>query len=378
MKHLGRLWVGLVSATAAALVTSSVPHAQEGGRGLIPTEQPKGGWATSMEHKSALVNPYRMVENWPRLAEKNIKPGAAIGIIPDGKGGVWLHHRSEPPILKIDASGAVVQSWGNGMFAQAHGFCRDRDGNFWAGDSGPFSDDPKAAAKSFVFHKFSPEGKLLLTVGKSGVSKAGPDTFVMPTACVSMPNGNIMIADGHVPRPSYAQQDGDRLVEITRDGKFVRQYGRQGVAPGEFWGPHALAYDSQGRLFVADRSNNRVQSFDKNMNYVDDWKHFSRPSGVWILKDDTMFVADSESRYDGFTPEEFFPRNKGARNAGWQNGIRIGSAKDGSLKYFIPGTMPEGMAADEAGNVFAGLTGGCGPGQGGKLQVNCLQKWVKK
>ncbi len=103
MKHLGRLWVGLVSATAAALVTSSVPHAQEGGRGLIPTEQPKGGWATSMEHKSAMVNPYRMVENWPRLAEKNIKPGAAIGIIPDGKGGVWLHHRSEPPILKIDS-----------------------------------------------------------------------------------------------------------------------------------------------------------------------------------------------------------------------------------------------------------------------------------
>jgi hypothetical protein len=194
-----------------------------------------------------------------------------------------------------------------------------------------------------------------------------------------MPNGDILIADGHVPRPSYAQADGDRLVQITRDGKFVRQYGKQGTGPGEFWGPHALAYDSQGRLFVADRTNNRIQIFDKDMNFVDDWRHFGRPSGVWILKDDTMYVADSESSYTGFRPAELgpAPAPKGGalpRNAGWQNGVRIGSARDGSLRYFITGTRPEGMAADEMGNVFAGLTGGCTPGSG----INCLQKWVRK
>ena len=65
--------------------------------------------------------------------------------------------------------------------------------------------------------------------------------------------------------------------------------------PGEFLGPHALAFDSQGRLFVADRSNNRIQIFDKDMNFVDEWRHFGRPSGIWILKDDTLVVADSES-----------------------------------------------------------------------------------
>ena len=366
MSYAGRF--GLTSAIiiVAALVLSDMPRAQQGSGTAAPTIT------------SAMANPYRMVENWPRLGD--IKPGAAIGIIPDGEGGVWLLHRSEPPILHINASGAVVKSFGDGMFALAHGFCRDRDGNFWAGDSGPFSDDPSVAAKSFVFHKFSPEGELLLTLGKPGVSNAGPDTFIMPTACTIMPNGDIVITDGHIPRPSYAQQDGDRLVQFTTDGEFVQQWGRQGTAPGEFWGPHALAYDSQGRLFVADRSNNRIQIFDRDMECVDDWRHFGRPSGVWILADDTMFVADSESSYAGFRPAELGPRPalppgaRPARNAGWQNGIRIGSAKDGSLQYFISGTRPEGMAADELGNVFAGLTGGCTPDSG----ANCLQKWVRR
>ena len=85
---------------------------------------------------STMASPYRMTRDWPQLGD--IKPGAAIGIIPDGKGGTWLHHRSEPPILHIDADGDIVKSFGDGMFVQAHGFCQDRDGNFWAGDSGPF------------------------------------------------------------------------------------------------------------------------------------------------------------------------------------------------------------------------------------------------
>ena len=359
----------LAGAVVVALASGGLPHAQQAastGR----TVNSKG----YLEGTSLMTNPYRMLENWPRLGK--IKQGAAIGIIPDGKGGTWLHHRSEPPILHIDPSGAVIKSFGDGMFAQAHGFCMDRDGNLWAGDSGPFGDDAKAGAKSFVFYKFSQDGKLLMTIGKPGVSKAGPDTFIMPTACISMPNGNILIADGHIPRPSYAQKDGDRLVEYTRDGKFVKSYGKQGTAPGDFWGPHALAYDSQGRLFVADRSNNRIQIFDKNMNFLDDWRHFGRPSGVWILKDDTMYVADSESFYAPFKPTEAGWGTQAPTRGwgGWQNGIRVGSAKDGSLKWFITGTRPEGMAADDLGNVYAGLTGDCsaeGP-------IPCLQKWVKK
>jgi hypothetical protein len=336
----------------------------------------------SVPFKSTMANPYRLVENWPKLG--SIPPGPAIGIIPDEKGGVWLLHRSDPPLLHIDGAGDVVKTMAEGVFGTVHAFCRDRDGNFWAGDSGPFNAaNPEAVKKAYVVHKFSPEGKRLLTIGKAGVQKSGEDTFIGPAACIGAPNGDVIIADGHHPRPLSVE--GDRLVRYSKDGKFIRAYGKQGTAPGEFMGPHSLAYDSQGRLFVADRSNNRIQIFDKDMNFVDEWRQFGRPSGVAILRDDTLVVADSESSYANFRPSELGvpgPEVRNVpRNAGWQPGIRIGSAKDGSLRYFIPATRPEGMGADDQGAIFGGLTGQCSsagadkPTPGGP---NCLQKWVKK
>jgi DNA-binding beta-propeller fold protein YncE len=354
----------------AAPAPAQAPGAAAPARGFPPPGQARGGYPP---WPSTMANPYRITPNWPRLGD--IKPGAAIGIIPDGKGGTWLHHRSEPPILHIDASGAVDRRFGNGMFVQAHGFCQDRDGNFWAGDSGPFQDNPSTKGRGFQLFKFSPDGKVLLTLGRAGVSRAGTDTFIGPTACAIAPNGDIIVADGHWPRPTDAQQDGDRLVRLRPDGTFVAAYGKMGGAPGEFMGPHALAFDSQGRLFVADRSNNRVQVFDRDMQFVDEWRHFGRPSGIAILRDDTLIVADSESsQFIGGPPEAPEGGGNKVRNPGWGNGIRIGSARDGSLRYYVPGTRPEGMGADNEGNVFAGLTGNCDASPSG----GCLQKWVRR
>jgi sugar lactone lactonase YvrE len=373
--HLTKLRVAalaaMLCALAGAVAAAATVLAQ--GAGARGQGAPTGRGQAPPEPPSAMVNPYRMVENWPRFGE--IRSGAAIGIIPDGNGGTWLHHRSEPPILHIDASGAIVKSFGDKMFVQAHGFCQDRDGNFWAGDSGPFGDVAGAAGRGFQMFKFDPNGKVLLTLGQAGVSKAGPDTFIGPTACAIAPNGDIIVSDGHWPRPTTGQQDGDRLIRFTRSGQFVKDYGKMGTRPGEFMGPHALAFDSQGRLFVADRSNNRVQIFDKDMNFVDEWRHFGRPSGIAILKDDTLIVADSESSQPiGGPPQAPEGGGNAVRNPGWRTGIRIGSAKDGSLKYFIPGTRPEGMAADELGNIFAGLTAGCAASPSG----GCLQKFVRR
>ena len=109
----------------------------------------------------------------------------------------------------------------------------DNDGNLWAGDSGPFGDDPSKAGRGYQFFKFSPDGELLLTLGEAGVSKAGTGTFIAPTACAIAPNGDIFIADGHFPRPSTSQQDGDRIVRFTSSGKYVGSWGRKGSGPGD-------------------------------------------------------------------------------------------------------------------------------------------------
>jgi hypothetical protein len=332
---------------------------------------------------SAMANPYKMVPNWPHLD----KPGGAIGIVPDEAGGVWLQHRGNPAIVHINAAGNVVASFpvssgsggasGSATYSYAHGMCRDRDGNFWSLDSGTFGDGPDTGIKGSTVFKYDKDGKLLFMLGKPGVGKAdGVNTFIAPAACTSTPEGDLLIADGHWSRPNPSQQDGDRIVWVTRDGKFIKQFGRLGTGPGEFLGPHGLAFDSQGRLFVADRANNRIQIYDKNMNFVDDWKQFGRPSGIAILENDTLLVSDSESSYYGFRPAnlELGPTRPASRNAGWKAGIWVGSAKDGSIKYFIPNTKPEGFAADEAGNIYAGLTGNCDKAPNGQ----CLQKYVLK
>ena len=356
---------------SAVLIMAPSGTAQVNGAGLSETEKLI---QLSRRPTSTMDNPYELIENWPTLLAGQ-EWGAAIGLIPDDTGGLWMLFRSEPPINYINADGQILKSFGDGMIVQAHGFCMDNDGNLWAGDSGPFGDDPTTAGRGFQIHKFNQEGEHLLSLGQAGLSRATEDTFIGPTACAVMPDGNIVIADGHWPRPSNAQQDGDRLVVITPEGEFVRAVGKMGAGPGEFMGPHALAYDAQGRLYVADRSNNRVQILDENLNFLDDWRHFGRPSGITVLEDGTFVVADSESgaRLPGPSIAPEGGPGAMARNPGFQVGVRIGRT-NGSLQHYIPGTRPEGMAADNLGNIFAGLTGGCDLSPSG----GCLQKWVRK
>jgi sugar lactone lactonase YvrE len=367
--NLRRALVMVSPVATATLVLGTMVMAQVGGNAPPPTPLEQLARRTT----STMSNPYRLVERWPTLPA-GMTWGAAIGIIPDDKGGAWMMFRSEPPINYIDASGTITKSFGRGLLVQAHGFCMDHDGNLWAGDSGPFAEDPATKGRGFQLHKLTQDGELLLSLGVAGVSRAGADTFIGPTACAVAANGDILVADGHWPRPASAQQDGDRIVRLKPDGTFVHAVGSLGAGPGQFMGPHSLAFDSRGRLFVADRSNNRVQVLDENLEFVDEWRHFGRPSGVAILKDDTLIVSDSESTnvIDG-PPEAPEGGGRVLRNPGWQTGIRIGSAVDASLQHFVPGTRPEGLAGDELGNIFAGLTGRCDLSPSG----GCLQKWVR-
>jgi sugar lactone lactonase YvrE len=284
-------------------------------------------------------NPYRVVEGWPQLPA-NLKLGQVISVDVDAKGNIWAFHRNQPPILKLDPSGKLLTSFGADMFVQPHGMAIDREGNLWVTDA-----QDKDGKGQQVF-KFSPEGKVLMTLGKAGVAREGPDSFNGPTDVVIAPNGNIFVSDGHV-----ANSNG-RVVKFSKDGKFIKAWGKKGAGPGEMDTPHSIAMDSRGRLFVADRANSRIQIFDQDGRFLEQWKQFGRPSGVFIDKKDIIYVVDSQSN--------------ATLNPGFKRGLRVGSAKDGKVTALIPFIEPdadknanagmEGVAADAMGNIYVGET----------------------
>jgi streptogramin lyase len=301
-------------------------------------------YAQSGADPNAAPNPYKLDEGWMKLPEGR-KIGATFGLSIDRDGkSLWAFDRCASPdfcagtnlapIFKFDASGKVVANFGAGMFASPHGLYADHDGNVWATD---FRDKE---GKGHTVTKFSPDGKVLMTLGKAGVKGDGQDTFNAPSNTLVAPNGDIFVADGH------GGDTNARIVKFTKDGKFIKAWGSKGTAPGQFDTPHMLAMDSAGRLFVADRVNNRIQIFDQDGQFLDEWKQFGRPSSVYINKNDIIYVADSQS--DAKT------------NPGFGQGIRIGTVKDKKVSAYIPETKElgalEGVAADDAGNVYAGYT----------------------
>jgi DNA-binding beta-propeller fold protein YncE len=281
---------------------------------------------------NSLPNPYHAVEGWAQLPA-GMQWGQVISVKPDAHGNLWVFHRSEPPILEFDASGKFLKSFGAGMFVQPHGLEIDRDGNVWT------TDQTAKDGKGEQVIKFSPEGKVLMTLGKAGVAGAGPDTFNGPCDVAIAPNGDIFVADGH------GGDTNARVVKFSKDGKYIKEWGKKGSGPGEFDTLHSMAMDSKGRLFIADRGNSRIQIFDQDGKFIAEWKQFGRPSGLYITKNDTLYSVDSQS--DDKT------------NPGAKRGIRIGSAKDGSVRAFIPDTsanpavaLAEGVSANAKGDLI--------------------------
>ncbi len=290
---------------------------------------------------NAQPNPYQTIQNWSKLPGRTIGQMATIDIDPQGNiwvvercGGTSCADKPEAPAVAFNASGDVVKSLGAGVFAQPHGIGIDREGNVWV------TDTQNVPGKGQQVHKFSPDGKRLLSLGTAGVPGEGPNEFNGPSDVAVAPNGDIFVGDGHGGKTNA------RIVKFSRDGKFLKTWGRRGTGPGEFGTPHGLAFDSKGRLFVADRDNNRVQIFNQEGEFLAEWKQFGRPSGLHIDANDTLYVADSQS--DGEK-----------QNPPFRRGIRIGSARDGVVTAFIPfwnpdptAPAPEGVITDRAGNLY--------------------------
>lgn len=290
-----------------------------------------------------LPDPYAAATTFGQLLAGRTWGGTtAVAVDRDGR-SVWVFERcgaescadsTLPPILHFDPSGKLIASFGTGMFVFPHGIAVDPDGNVWVADA-----DGKNG-KGHQVVKFSPSGKVLLKLGHAGMPGDAPGYFNRPTGIAIARNGDVFVADGH------GGDSNARIVKFSKAGKFLTTWGHKGSGPGEFDTPHAIAVDSQERVYVADRSNSRVQVFDANGKFLADWRQFGRPSGIYVDARDGVYVADSQTvDKTGCTPDP-----------GCRHGIRVGTT-DGTVQAFIPRPDgdrigPEGVAVDAQGTVF--------------------------
>jgi sugar lactone lactonase YvrE len=300
-----------------------------------------------------------MVDGWAQLPDGR-KMGAVGGVAidPDGQ-HVWAVVRCDAtaperfgnecldsgldPILKFELGGQLVQSFGGGMFIWPHGIHVDAQGNVWVTDAVSTARTPPGDRGHQVV-KFSSTGDLLLRLGTPGKPGSGPNSFISPADVVTLPNGDILVADGH------ADDGNNRVVKFSSDGKYITSWGKTGYGPGEFRTLHAIAVDNTGRVFVADRSNSRIQIFDQPGKHLATWTQFGRPSGIFFDAHGRIYVSDSES--------------DNVQNPGWEMGIRIGEAQTGWVQEFVlypwgdprqtRGSGAEFVAADREGNLYAG------------------------
>ena len=368
----------LLSASALALAAMTVlPVVASAQADMAPTNN--------------LPNPYRTIEGWANMpAGRSWGSSSAVEVDIDGV-SIWVAERcggnagactrnpDVDPVMKFDADGNMVISFGAGMINWPHGIDVDHEGNVWVVDGrdnrvggrrgrGAAAAPPPQQPDDIYGHrviKFSPTGQVLMTLGRRGgvpmadMAAAGPrgDFFWQPNDVYVAGNGDIFVGEGH-------GQGRNRIIKFNARGEYLMEWGRSGDGPGEFNQPHSLAMDSQGRLFVADRGNNRIQIFDQNGRFLDQWYQFSRLSGIYIDANDMLYGADSESG------------SVNPAHGTWTRGVRVGSARTGEVMYLIPDPDPdcggtctaEGVVVDRNGVIY-GAEVGPSPGR--------LQRYVR-
>jgi hypothetical protein len=373
-----------VSAAVAATLTAWSCASTAGGSG--------GGTfastAATMAPTNDLPNPYRTIEGWARMpAGRSWGSTSAVDVDRDGV-SIWVAERCSTnqrgclinntldPLMKFDANGNMVESFGAGMVVWPHGIHVDREGNVWVVDGqdnrpqtprgGGAAPPMPARVYGHQVIKFSPTGQVLLRLGREGgvpmdekeAAGARNDFFWQPNDVITAPNGDIFVAEGH-------GSGGDRIIKFNSRGEYITEWGGRGTGPVQFNQPHSLAMDSQGRLFVADRGNNRIQILTQDGQFIAEWYQFSRLSGIYIDANDVLYGADSESG------------SVNPAHVAWTRGIRVGNARTGEVTALIPDPNPdcsgtctaEGVVADRNGVIY-GAEVGPAPGR--------LQRYVRQ
>jgi DNA-binding beta-propeller fold protein YncE len=272
---------------------------------------------------------YQLVDNWAQFPPGVAKWGMATGVDVDAHDNVYVLHRNESmPIMAFDRQGKFLRAWGQGMFKTTHFLRVDGSGNVWVTDRG-----------DMIAVKFNSDGKLLMTLGKKGVTgdNTSEDAFNGMADLAVAKGGDIFIADSEGPNT--------RIVKFSETGKFIKWWGGKGADAGQFNMPHSIAIDSKGRLYVADRSNNRIQIFDQNGKFLSQWTNFGTPWGVFV-KGDLIYVVDGTAN----------------------NCLLIAGTEDGKVLEKIEGlSNPTAVAVDSHDTIYVAEVNGAN-----------VKKFVKK
>ena len=278
---------------------------------------------------------YVMDPDWPKPLPEGIEWGQVPNVTIDREGFIYAFHRSDPPVLKFDTEGNLVDSFGSAQWvARPHGFRLTPEGNIWTTDY--------QRQSGHTITKIDTEGNILLRLGARGFAGTGPNTFNGPADVAQAEDGSFFVADGHW---------NNRIVKFNASGWYLLEWGGKGSGPGQFDVPHTILIDRRGRVFVGDRSNERIQLFTQQGEYLTEWDQFGRPSGMFIDHEDVLYVADYEKL----------------------RGVTYGNAENGEVLGFIEGSEPEGVVVDLDGNVYTGEVTG---GQGGDGYI--IRKFIKQ
>ena len=340
----------VLGAVMAIAVLHAEVQAQMGPNPYRPADGLQAGSGPGLIGEGWAKLPYGRAMGSPGGIEVDVDGESIWAIVRCGNDGTprgsqtYCDSSDLDPIIKFGPDGNVVTMFGSRMFAWPHGLHVDRDGNVWVTEAGS-GESPQGRVFGHQVFEFSPQGELLMTLGEAGVPGDGPYHLISPSDVVTGPNGDIFVVDGH------NQNGNNRIVQYSSDGTFIKDFGETGHGPGQLYGPHAIAMDANGRLFVADRQNMRIVIFDQEGNYVNRWTQFGMPSDIAIDDNGKIYVADSESDM--------------TQNPGWEKGIRIGDVETGWVEHFIldtgdnppitaGGSGAESVTVDRYGSIYSG------------------------
>lgn len=295
--------------------------------------------------KEPVIAEYDVDPDWPQYPENVSRKGWVSGLAIDDKDQVWFFKKGPDPVQVYAADGTFVRTWGKDMFVNPHQL-RIHEGNIWVTDFG-----------QHIVQKFTPEGELLQTLGVRGESGQDETHFFRPTDMAITESGDIFVTDGYGNR---------RVVHLDKDGKFINAWGEYGSKPGQFVLPHAIVLDSKGKLYVADRNSGRIQIFDQQGKFLDQWTGLLMPWGLSITDNDDLWVCGSSPHWwkrHGKYPEykdQLFVRlaNNGRVKQMWTIPLGdIGEDKNNpDVSRLKPGEAVgvHCIAEDSNGNVYIG------------------------